>query len=87
MTLHVCKQLVEWSIQHACLDDDERREIHSEWAGRWDAFISWINESEAFAVGAETQEEKGKKAELLRLEQVDKDMRAARARQTPNAKF
>ncbi|KXJ88528.1 hypothetical protein Micbo1qcDRAFT_207247 [Microdochium bolleyi] len=78
MTLHACKKLIEWSIEHACLDAEERHEIHSEWAKRWEDFISWINESEEFAVGAETQEERDKKAELRRLEQVDEDLRAAR---------
>ncbi|KAH7028030.1 uncharacterized protein B0I36DRAFT_351473 [Microdochium trichocladiopsis] len=80
MTLHVCKRLIEWSLQHACLDNAERREIQAEWARRWEDFIKWINESDAFATGAETREERHKRAELERLEQADNVIRADRAR-------
>jgi len=70
MTLHVCKQLIEWSIEHACLDDTERREIKVEWEKRWREFITWINETDAFATICEPREEKANGAELERLAKV-----------------
>lgn len=77
MTLHVCKQLIQWSIEHACLDDKERLEIQGEWETRWGEFIRWINATNAFAVGAEPREEKAKRVELERLAKVDSAIEAA----------
>lgn len=45
MNLHGWRQLIEWSIEHASLDKEERRRLRDDmWKPRWDDFIQWINE-------------------------------------------
>ncbi|PFH61293.1 hypothetical protein XA68_17710 [Ophiocordyceps unilateralis] len=36
------KQLVLWSIQHACLDGSERERILRRWEAQWDEFLDWL---------------------------------------------
>ena len=36
------KQLVLWSIEHACLDDSERAIILEQWQKQWDEFLEWV---------------------------------------------
>lgn len=42
MTLHGWRQLIEWSIEHSCMDEDEKRMVHSEWLARWMQFCDDI---------------------------------------------
>jgi hypothetical protein len=45
MNLHGWRQLIEWSIEHASLDKEERRRLLDDmWKPRWNGFIQWINE-------------------------------------------
>lgn len=39
MTLFGWKQLIEWSLQHACLSKDEFEALHADWEKRWDRFL------------------------------------------------
>ena len=38
MTLHGWRQLIEWSIEHSCMDDRERKEVETAWLGMWEKF-------------------------------------------------
>lgn len=39
MGLYGWKQLVMWSLEHACLDDNERKEIMEHWETLWRKFL------------------------------------------------
>jgi adenosine deaminase CECR1 len=39
MGLYGWKQLVMWSLEHACLDDEEREEIMESWKILWREFL------------------------------------------------
>lgn len=39
MTLFGWKQLIEWSLEHACLSEQEYDVIRKDWAKRWDQFL------------------------------------------------
>ncbi|KAH9907141.1 Metallo-dependent hydrolase [Xylariomycetidae sp. FL2044] len=36
MDLYGWKQLAQWSIDHSCMDENERRRVQQEWKRRWD---------------------------------------------------
>ncbi|QIW95949.1 hypothetical protein AMS68_001467 [Peltaster fructicola] len=42
MTIHGWRQLVEWSIEHSCLSDDERKEALRILARDWEEYCQWI---------------------------------------------
>lgn len=42
MTLHGFRQLIEWSLEHSCLDDVSRTRIYAEWEVMWDTFCRWV---------------------------------------------
>ncbi|KAB5566552.1 hypothetical protein GE09DRAFT_738753 [Coniochaeta sp. 2T2.1] len=42
MTLHGWKQLALWSIEHSCLEDDEREKLLANWNKLWVDFCNWI---------------------------------------------
>ncbi|KAK0629112.1 hypothetical protein B0T17DRAFT_486286 [Bombardia bombarda] len=42
MTLHGWRQLIEWSLDHSCLESDKRDEIYAAWVIMWDDFCKWI---------------------------------------------
>ncbi|KAL3302849.1 adenosine/AMP deaminase [Colletotrichum asianum] len=42
MTLHGWRQLIEWSLEHSCMDKHERAAVTEEWKKLWDAFLDWI---------------------------------------------
>lgn len=42
MNLFGWKQLIEWSLEHACMNDEEYREARQKWEEQWDSFIKWI---------------------------------------------
>lgn len=31
-----------WSIDHACLDDGEKKKVLKSWEGQWENFLKWI---------------------------------------------
>ncbi|KAI2621328.1 hypothetical protein GGS21DRAFT_535952 [Xylaria nigripes] len=45
INLYGWKQLARWSIEHACLSQDERKRAVAEWEKRWEEFISDIIEA------------------------------------------
>ncbi|GAB7365754.1 hypothetical protein MBLNU230_g7089t1 [Neophaeotheca triangularis] len=42
MTLHGWRQLVEWSVQHSCLDEEQQRRAMKILAAKWEAFCQWV---------------------------------------------
>ncbi|KAH0433988.1 hypothetical protein CcaCcLH18_05547 [Colletotrichum camelliae] len=60
MTLHGWRQLIEWSLEHSCMDQRERAAVTQEWKKLWDAFLDWII-TEYGGDAAEPNEEEAKK--------------------------
>ncbi|PNY27610.1 Adenosine deaminase-like protein [Tolypocladium capitatum] len=44
MDLYGWKQLVLWSIEHACLTDGEKDKILRQWEAEWEVFLAWVVE-------------------------------------------
>jgi adenosine deaminase CECR1 len=42
MSLYGWKQLILWSIEHSCLDENERTEIMRNWELLWQQFLEWM---------------------------------------------
>jgi adenosine deaminase CECR1 len=42
MTLHGWRQLIEWSLQHSCMEDSLRAEAERRWEGLWDKFLDAV---------------------------------------------
>jgi adenosine deaminase CECR1 len=42
MTLHGWRQLIEWSIEHSCMEDKLKAEVLQSWEESWDVFCNWI---------------------------------------------
>ncbi|KAJ4136627.1 hypothetical protein NW754_001387 [Fusarium falciforme] len=42
MSLSGCRQLILWSIEHACLEAEEYGCIRDEWERQWAAFLDWV---------------------------------------------
>ncbi len=42
MTLHGWKQLIEWSLQHACMSQAEYEDVYKHWEDAWDEFLHWM---------------------------------------------
>ena len=42
MTLHGLRQLVEWSIQHSCMEPELMQEVRESWETMWDEFCQRI---------------------------------------------
>lgn len=42
MNLHGWKQLALWSMQHSCLDDDQRAQLQSTFEREWAGFCQWV---------------------------------------------
>ena len=42
MTLHGWRQLIEWSIEHACMEEKLRKQVFDLWESRWTDFCEWI---------------------------------------------
>jgi adenosine deaminase CECR1 len=42
MSLLGWKQLAKWSLEHSCMDDDQKKEITTVWQRKWDEFCLWI---------------------------------------------
>lgn len=39
MTLFGWKQLIEWSLDHACMSPDEHRDVRRAWEAKWEKFL------------------------------------------------
>ncbi|KAH6609902.1 hypothetical protein Trco_003248, partial [Trichoderma cornu-damae] len=44
MGLYGWKQLVLWSLEHACLSEKEGERMLVQWEGLWDEFLDWVEE-------------------------------------------
>jgi adenosine deaminase CECR1 len=42
MTLHGLRQLIEWSIEHSCMEPDLKQEVRLDWEGKWQQFCQRI---------------------------------------------
>jgi hypothetical protein len=42
-SLSYCRKLIEWSIEHACMDTSQKKEVREEFQKRWREFLAWIN--------------------------------------------
>ncbi|KAK4096377.1 Metallo-dependent hydrolase [Parathielavia hyrcaniae] len=42
MTLFGFRQLIEWSIEHSCLESAKKIKVKREWEAMWDAFVAGI---------------------------------------------
>jgi adenosine deaminase CECR1 len=47
MSLLGWKQLAKWSLEHSCMDDDQRKHVTEVWQQKWDEFCQWIIDSYA----------------------------------------
>ncbi|RFU81563.1 hypothetical protein TARUN_657 [Trichoderma arundinaceum] len=45
MGLYGWKQLVMWSLEHACLSDEEGEKMLREWEALWDEFLDWVEKT------------------------------------------
>lgn len=46
MTLHGLRQLIEWSLEHSCMDAKEREKVHTAWLHMWEKFCLRIVKGE-----------------------------------------
>lgn len=58
--LYGCRQLAQWSLDHACMAQDEREQAQVEFDLRWIEFIEWLNHHEEFGVKITTQADEAK---------------------------
>ncbi|CAD6439791.1 b412b1f9-ccf0-446c-a8d7-81504a189034 [Sclerotinia trifoliorum] len=42
MSLYGWKQLAKWSLEHSCMDAEERKDVTKEWTTRWKDYCQWI---------------------------------------------
>jgi adenosine deaminase CECR1 len=42
MTLHGLRQLIEWSIQHSCMESELMEKVRASWVLKWDEFCKRI---------------------------------------------
>lgn len=42
MSLYGWKQLIEWSLEHACLSSEQYASIHAAWEKKWDIFLDEV---------------------------------------------
>ena len=42
MTLYGWRQMIEWSLQHACMSGKEYAEVHKHWMAAWEQFLTWV---------------------------------------------
>lgn len=42
MTLHGFRQLIEWSIEHSCMEKDLKDEVRADWEKMWEVFCQDI---------------------------------------------
>lgn len=51
MTLHGFRQLIEWSLEHSCLDDASRTSIRADWEVMWDTFCQGVVDEYGYLLG------------------------------------
>ena len=56
MTLFGWRQLIEWSLQHACMSPKEYADVYEYWKGAWEQFLVWIVEEYGHLVDEEDDE-------------------------------
>ncbi|KAJ0163656.1 Adenosine deaminase CECR1-A [Colletotrichum tanaceti] len=42
MTLHGWRQLIEWSLEHSCMSEEELVVVREDWEKRWESFLDWV---------------------------------------------
>lgn len=42
MTLHGWRQLIEWSLEHSCMSEEELAVVRADWDKRWESFLDWV---------------------------------------------
>jgi adenosine deaminase CECR1 len=57
MTIHGWRQLIEWSIEHSCMEDKLRSDIYTDWERRWNVFCEWIVKEYGYLAEGVTLEE------------------------------
>ena len=55
MTIYGLRQLVQWSLDHACMDTAERQLVRQNWEVYWEKWIHWIIEEYGFAQKASVE--------------------------------
>ena len=45
MTLYGWRQLIEWSLQHACMSATEYADVYEHWKAAWEEFLAWLVET------------------------------------------
>lgn len=63
MTLHGLRQIIEWSIDHAMMDDQERNETKQTWEKLWKEFCVKLFEDNKKLLAEEEVREKKEKEE------------------------
>jgi len=53
MTLHGWRQLVEWSLQHACMSPKEYADVYEHWKAAWEVFLTWVLETYGYVLNKE----------------------------------
>lgn len=45
MSLHGWRQLIEWSLDHSCMEPELQTRVRHDWERRWDTFCEWVIET------------------------------------------
>ncbi|KAI0026049.1 hypothetical protein F4780DRAFT_4634 [Xylariomycetidae sp. FL0641] len=73
MDLFAWKQLCIWSIEHSCMDQDERKRALDEWKLRWGEFIECVNRLNTGNLkSAHEQKPDGQARRIICLEEAQK---------------
>ena len=80
-TLRQCRQLVEWSIEYACMERAERERVLVEWELRWEEFLRWLLSVPEFRAQRPTRAEREAK-EKERARELEERARKSAARLT-----
>ncbi|KAK4232459.1 putative adenosine deaminase-related growth factor [Podospora fimiseda] len=46
MTLHGFRQLIEWSIEHSCMESDVKQQVYQDWEKMWNHFCKRVADGE-----------------------------------------
>jgi len=57
MDLHGWRQLVEWSVKHSCLDEEQKSEAYAILDAAWRDFCAWIEGVYGFVLDDEDDDE------------------------------
>ena len=42
MTLYGWRQMIEWSMEHACMSPSEYASVYEHWKAAWEQFLDWV---------------------------------------------